>query len=156
MGAARLLGTNYRGGLQSRCNRASLMHRPRLAPTFVCHPVAWRNSCGQWTATRRSHERHIGTPCACVRMRQQMVVTDDLAAALLGSNIRSPLPRNSGQLRRWRYREYPLLAQGHRGHLNQHQHDWARRSAGGADGSPSHATPRQMPENLLATTSARV
>jgi hypothetical protein len=77
LGAARLLGTNYRCGMQSRCNRASLMHQPRLPPTFVCHPVAWRNSCGQSTVTRRSHKRHIGTPCACVRMRQQIVATDD-------------------------------------------------------------------------------
>jgi hypothetical protein len=45
-GPARLLGTNYRCSVQSRCNRASFMHPPQLTPTFDCHPVAWRNSRG--------------------------------------------------------------------------------------------------------------
>jgi hypothetical protein len=53
-GSARLLGTNYRCGMQSRCDRASFVHRPRPAPTFVCHPVAWRNSRGGC-----HHRRHI-------------------------------------------------------------------------------------------------
>ena len=56
-GAARLLGTNYRRGMQSRCNRA---HPPRLtrrAPTLVCHPLG-NSSRGD----RHGHQKHPQPP----------------------------------------------------------------------------------------------
>ena len=62
-GTARRHGANYRCGMQSRCNRASIMHPPRHAPTPVLSLRALASTASELSPTRTdaSHTSFIGT-----------------------------------------------------------------------------------------------
>jgi hypothetical protein len=108
------------------------LQRPRRPPTFACHPATHPLGETARDGYRQKPEGLTGATsghqCACVHMQPQATARrryrrlHGFAASQLGSNM-SPHPS--------RCREHPFL-QGQHSHLNQHQHDWARRESGGA------------------------